>query len=112
VETFIFKAPRFFDALGTNKTMSGLLVLCLISKELRDKYEATEKSGDKGLENRMRQAFNYKRRGENADAYERKIDLVVEKLFQYKWDKEALKKELLTNCCDDRELRSQEEKSR
>jgi len=119
VEAFIIKAARFFDASGTNKTMRGLLVLGLISKELRDKYEATEKSGDKGFENRMRQAFakpqsfiqtmtealNYKRRGEDADAYERKIDLMIEKLFQYKWDKEALKKELLTHCCDDRELR-------
>ena len=37
--------------------MRGLLVLGLINKELREKYESTEKSGNKGFENRMRQAF-------------------------------------------------------
>ena len=57
VDAFIIKAARFFDASGANKTVRGLLVLGLISKELRDKYGATEKSGDKGFENRMRQAF-------------------------------------------------------
>jgi len=54
-EAFIIKAARFFDS--KNKTMKGLLVLGLISKELRDKYESTQKSDDKGFENWMKQAF-------------------------------------------------------
>ena len=54
VEAFIIKSISFFDASGTNKTMRGLLVLGLTSKELIDKYEATEKFGYKRFENRMR----------------------------------------------------------
>ena len=55
----------------------------------------------------MTEALNSKGRAEDVDTYERKINLMVEKLFQYKWDKEALKKELVTHCCDDRELRGE-----
>ena len=39
------------------------------------------------------------------DAYERKTDFIVDKLFQCKWNKDVIKKELLTHCCDDGELR-------
>jgi len=49
VEAFIIKAAGFFDASGTNKTIRGLLVLGLLSKELRDIFEARKKPGDKGF---------------------------------------------------------------
>ena len=47
VESLINKATRFFDALSMNKITRSLLVLGAIIKELRHKYEATKKSGDK-----------------------------------------------------------------
>jgi len=43
VESFISRTNRYFDALGIQKTMRGILVIGLIHRNLRDKYEATEK---------------------------------------------------------------------
>ena len=40
VETFISRTNRYFDASGILKTMSGVLLICLIQK---DKYEVTKK---------------------------------------------------------------------
>jgi len=39
------------------------------------------------------------------DGYEKKIDVMVERLFQHKWDKESLKREELVYCCNDIEIK-------
>ena len=43
VETFIVKATRYFDAPRISKAMRSILVVGLIDKDLRNRYEATEK---------------------------------------------------------------------
>jgi hypothetical protein len=119
VEKFISKCTRYFDASGIQKSMRSLLVLGLLEKNLRDRYESTESMGIKGFEDRMRKAFpksqsvmrhmeeavNYRRNGEDAYTFEKKIDSLVDNLMQHQWDRETLKKELLVHCCNDLEIR-------
>jgi len=59
VETFIARAIRYFDALGIQKTMRRVLMIGLIHKGLRDKYETTKKFS-KIFEERFRLAFTRK----------------------------------------------------
>ena len=119
VEIFISRCTRYFEASGIHKSMRSILVIGLINKDLRDIYESTEKVGLKSFEDRMRKAFsrpqtliqdmerafNFRRNKEDVDGYEKKIDAMVERLFQHKWDKESLKRELLVHCCNDIEIR-------
>ena len=117
VEAFIQRSTRYFDASGIQKPMRTILVIGLIAKELRDKYEATEKLG-KSFEDRIRAAFTkkrtlaqeveaafqYRRRKEDTDGYVKKIDALVDNLLKHKWNKETLTMELMTHCCNDREV--------
>jgi len=110
VETFIARVNRYFDASGIQKTMRGVLVIGQIYIDLRDKYEATEKSS-KSFEERFRLAFarkrtlvqdmedvfSYRRQKENADGFIKKIDTLVEKFLKHSWDKETFKIKLLTH---------------
>jgi cellular nucleic acid-binding protein len=119
VEPFIVKCTRYFDASGIHKAMRGILVIGLIERNIREKYENTDATGCKGFEDKLRRAFarkqsmaqdmgealNYRRSNEDADSYERKIDLLLDHLLQYKWDRESIKRELLLHCCNDPELR-------
>ena len=58
LETFITKATRYFDASGITKTMRSILVVGLLEKSLRDKYEDTEENDKcKSVEERLRKAF-------------------------------------------------------
>jgi len=53
----------------------------------------------------LKRAFNFRRNKEDVDGYEKKIDAIVEKLFQHKWDKQPLKREFLVYCCNDIEIK-------
>jgi len=104
VEIFISKTNRYFDASGIQKTMRGVLVIGLIHRDLRDKYEATEKSS-KNFEERFRLAFtkkrtlvqemeavfSFRRQKEDAEGFIKKVDSLVERLLKHSWDKETLK---------------------
>ena len=119
VEAFISKCNKYFDASGTHKSARSLLVIGLISKDLRDKYEATENLECKSYEERMRKAFTktqtlvqdmeaalrFRRNGEDTDGYVKKIKSLVDKLLKHSYDREVLEKELLIHCCNDVEIR-------
>jgi len=51
----------------------------------------------------MEAVFSYRRQKEDAEGFIKKVDSLVEKLLKHSWDKETLKIELLTHCCNDRE---------
>jgi len=107
LETFITKATRYFDASGITKTMRSILVVGLLEKSLRDKYEDTEEDDKcKSFEERLRKAFgrhrtliqemelaiNFRRRSEDTESYVKKIDIIVDNLLRFKWDRETLKR--------------------
>ena len=52
----------------------------------------------------MEFAIRFRRRNEDTESYEKKIDGMVEKLLRYKWDMQTLKKELLIHYCEDKEI--------
>ena len=120
LENFITKTTRYFDASGITKPMRSILVVGLLERSLRNKYEDTENNEDcKSFEERLRKAFGrhrsllqelefairFRRRNEDTESYEKKIDAMVEKLLRYRWDKQTLKKELLIHCCEDKEIK-------
>ena len=58
LETFITMATRYFDASRITKTMRSILVMGLLKKSPRDKYEDTEEDDKcKSFEERLRKAF-------------------------------------------------------
>ena len=85
--------------------MRGVLVIGLIHKDFRVKYEETKKSRKftrkRMLVQEMEDIFSYRRQKEDADGFIKKIYTLVEKLIKHSWDKETLKIELLTHCCND-----------
>jgi len=117
VEKFLIKCNRYLDLVGIQKSIRGLVIIGLLDKDIREKYEITEDDGT-GYENRMRRAFsrpksmvrdlkealNYRRGDEDLDIYVKRVDDLVDKLMSHKWEKEDIRKELLVHCCNDQEI--------
>ena len=53
VEVFISKCNKYFDASGIVKSARSLFVIGLISRDQRDKYEATENMDCKSYKERI-----------------------------------------------------------
>lgn len=117
LEKFLSKCNRYLDLVGIQKSIRGLVIIGLLDKDIREKYEITEDDGT-GYENRMRRAFskpksmirdlkealNYRRGDEDLDIYVKRVDDLVDKLMTHKWEKEDIRKELLVHCCNDQEI--------
>ena len=57
IKTFINRCNKYFDALRTHKSVRSLIVIWLINKNLRDKYEATENHKGNSQVEKMRKSF-------------------------------------------------------
>ena len=97
LEKFLIKCNRYLDIVGIQKSIRGLVIIGLLDKDIREKYEITEDDGN-GYENQMRRAFskpklmirdlkealNYRRGDEDLDIYVKRVDDLVDKLMTYK----------------------------
>jgi len=119
IEKFILQCERFFELNGIPKTLRGLAVVALIDPKSRNRYESIDQKTHKNYEDRLRKAFskqksfvkdmedllNYRRGTEMAEEFESKIDELVDKIMNYKWEREELKKIILINACNESEVK-------
>ena len=56
VETFIEECETFFQFAGVAKAKQDVIVLCLLDRDIKEKYKTVDKSIS-GYKNRLRKAF-------------------------------------------------------
>ena len=108
------KCNKYFDAPRTHKSTRGLLVIGLISKDLRDKYKATEKLDCMRYNERMMKSFtkthnlvhDMKQPCVLEEMEKTRADKsLVDRHLKHSYDIETLGNELLIHCFNDVELK-------
>ena len=118
IEEFITECQRYFQLCGLQREQQGIMVQCLISRDLIPIYAAVEER-NQGFEEKLREAFKkptsligdfmelykYEKNQEAAPVFFDKVDKLVTKLMKHKWDKNELLSYFLVHCIKDNSIR-------
>ena len=120
VETFIEECETFFQFAGVAKAKQDVIVLCLLDRDIKEKYKTVDKSIS-GYKNRLRKAFGrtsslfedwseacrYRMKEDIPEVFFEKIEKMAERIMQHNMSKESIMETLLMNCCDDMDIKKE-----
>ena len=120
VEIFIGECKRYFQLCGLEQSSQGMMIKCLISRELLPIYEAIEED-ETCFEDRLKKAFkkpttligdfltlcNYEKNEDTAPVYFEKIEKMVDQVLKHKWDKKELMSYFLVHCIKDKDTQKE-----
>ena len=118
IEEFIKECQRYFNLTKVKKEMQEPIVIGCLDDEAIIIYEKM-KGTSRDYTERLREAFQrkttiiedlttaitYAKNGETAEEYFEKIEKIVDRLLQHKWEKEDLMQTLLVHCNRSEEIR-------
>jgi len=120
VETFIEECETFFNFAGIAKAKQETIVVCLLDRDLKDRYKAVEKT-IVGYKDRLRKAFSrtsslfedlneacrYRMKEDIPEVFFEKVEKLAAKILKHDLSKDALTEALLLHCCDDVDIKKE-----
>jgi hypothetical protein len=120
VETFIEECETFFNFAGIAKAKQETIVVCLLDRDLKDRYKAVDKA-IVGYKDRLRKAFSrtsslfedlteacrYRMKEDIPEVFFEKVEKLADKILKHDLSKEALTEALLLHCCDDVDIKKE-----
>ena len=120
LEDFIGDCQRFFEVCQINESIQMLMVKAFIGRDLLATYEAVD-SKIVDFAERLRKAFKkptsliqdlqdlmtYRKGSDSAPAFFNKVEKMVDKILNHKWNKQELMSYFLTHCVEDVNMKTQ-----
>ena len=118
LDIFIEDCKRYFELCALDEASQGIIIKCLIRRDLLPIYEAVKDVGQT-FEERMREAFqkpssligdfmeifNYEKESDAATVYFEKVEKLVKRLMKHRWNEEELVAYFLVHCVKDKETK-------
>ena len=117
LDTFIKNCERYFEIIQASPEMKTCLIPAFLDEHLREEYEVVDEK-IVGYQERLRKAFSststmmddiskafgYKRGGDSAEVYFKKIEKLVKNIMKHKFNEDELTTYFLLHCAEDKEL--------